>query len=69
LGWAHHQDRWYVAPSTITLSHRDYFVAAPTPVDELAVYEDNVTHVVLRRGRITVTFHGSSNQPATRPKG
>jgi hypothetical protein len=57
LGWAHHEGRWYVAPTTIKLSHRGPRVTDPVAVDGLRLESEDLDHLTYRRGKLSLTFH------------
>lgn len=57
LGWAHHEGRWFVAPTTIKLSHLGPRTMEPVAVDGLRLESDDGHGLTFRRGRLSLTFH------------
>jgi hypothetical protein len=57
LGWAHHEGRWFVAPTTIKLCHLGPRTTEPVAVDGLRLESDDGSSVTFGRGRLSLTLY------------
>lgn len=57
LGWARHEGRWFIAPTTIKLSHLGPRTTEPVAVDGLRLEVDDGDTVFFRRGRLSFMIH------------
>jgi hypothetical protein len=57
LGWAHHDGRWYVAPTAIKLSHIGPRTVDPVAINGLRLETEDVNHLTYCRGTLTLRFH------------